>query len=69
MFKWDSTNEILTDYMGMPLSRTEAQELRKLINKHLKKSPADLAELGNIVYKRSMPSMHRDEPLPSSDFV
>lgn len=45
MIQWDEESKVLTDYMGCPLSRSEALELREQLRKHLKKSPADLAHL------------------------
>lgn len=69
MIRWDEENGALVDYTGMPLSHTEVKELRERIKQHLRKTPEDLAKIANVAYAKSMPSMHRDEPLPASDFV
>lgn len=55
MIKWDDTNKVFTDYMGYPLSRTEVQQLRSGIKLHLKKSPADLAQIANERLEKDMP--------------
>lgn len=57
MIQWDSERKVLVDYMGMPLSRTEAEELRKCITLHLKHSAADLAGVALKVTKERFPNM------------
>lgn len=68
MLRWDFENNVFTDYMGMPVSRTMVVALRKMIRDHLKKSPADLAHLGNQVYQQQMPRMQKDSPLLPESF-
>jgi hypothetical protein len=41
--------------MGYPLSRTAVTDMRKAIKQHLKRSPADLAEIANEKLKVEMP--------------
>lgn len=53
MIQWDEGRQILTDYMGYPISRTEALELRDQVRKHLKNSAADLAEQANKIAEAS----------------
>jgi len=55
MIQWDESRQILTDYMGYPLSRSEAVAYREAIRKHLKNSAADLAEIANQKLKKEMP--------------
>ena len=57
MIQWDEVNQVLVDYMGYPISRTEALEYRRLIALHLKKSPADLSSSARKIMKVQAPSM------------
>lgn len=54
---WDDKHKVLTDYMGLPISRTEALLLREQINKHLKKSSADLAAIEIKIVEEKHPYM------------
>lgn len=47
--RWDDSHGVLTDSMGVPLSRSAAKELRALISAHLKKDAGVLASIGNGV--------------------
>lgn len=47
MINWDAKNEVLVDYMGYPISRTEALAMSKQITDHLKKTPEQLAQIAN----------------------
>lgn len=55
MIQWDEKNQVLTDYMGYPLSRAEAEEFRAALRRHMRKSPADLAAIANKKLKVDMP--------------
>lgn len=53
---WDEGAGCLVDYMGYPLSRTKVMQLRERVNKHLKKSAADLAGVALEHTKERYPS-------------
>jgi hypothetical protein len=49
-------DDILTDYMGLPLSRQAARDLRDQANRYLKKSPTKIAEYANRVMAEKHPT-------------
>lgn len=55
MPEWDERNGVLVDYMMYPISKKEALALRKQLLAHLKKTPAELAEIANRQLKKDMP--------------
>lgn len=62
MIQWDDTNKVLVDYMGYPISRSEALAFRERIRLHLKKSSADLAAVATNKLKVDMPHYPPCEP-------
>lgn len=57
MIQWDEDRGVFTDYMGMPLSRSEVVRLRGQVKQHLKKSAPDLAAVALDVTKEKYPNM------------
>lgn len=57
MIQWDEERGVLTDYMGMPLSRSDVLQLRHQIKRHLRKSAADLAAVAMEVARDKYPNM------------
>lgn len=59
---------IITDYMGIPLSRSEALDQIEALKRHLEFTPEELCEVGNLAFAKHMPSMHRDFPMLPEKF-
>lgn len=49
--------DILTDYMGLPLTKVQVRALLIKAQKHLEKDPEELAAYGNSVLKKKYPAM------------
>lgn len=57
MDHWSEEHKCLCDYMGLPITRTEAKEAIALLRAHLKRTPAQLAKIHNDLVAKSHPSM------------
>ncbi len=68
MIQWSEELQCLTDYMGVPCSRTQALEYREALRKHLKHSAADLAGIALKVLKEKHPNMAEQLPFCPEDF-
>lgn len=69
MSEWNEELQCLVDYMGMPISRKEAQEELVAAKAHLKKSPVQLAALAKTVLTKNYPSMVEQQDLSPERFA
>lgn len=69
MIQWSDEHKCLIDYMGYPISRSEAIALRKAITTHLKKSPADLAAIARQIVRQQAPNMEEQMNLEPENFA
>ena len=65
MINWNEEHKCLCDYMGLPISRSDAIALRDLIRQHLKHSAPDLAHAANEIMRERYPSQ---PPVPVETF-
>jgi len=54
---WSEEHQCLVDYMGLPLTKTEARNLMAAAKAHLRKSEIKLAAIKNEVLEKKYPKM------------
>lgn len=62
-------DDILVDYMGLPLKREQVLAIMEKAKKHLKKSPRKIAEYGNEVIRTRHPYMAKQVHFEAGDFA
>lgn len=61
--------DMLVDYMGLPLNRGQVLAILEKAKKHLKKSPRKIAEYSNEVIRERHPHMARQIHFEAEDFL
>jgi hypothetical protein len=62
VIQWDKENEMLVDYMGLPLPKSEVRDILEQAQKHLDQKPATLYG----VYAERMHRLHPEQAFETS---
>lgn len=68
MYEWSEELQCLVDYMGIPVSRSEAKAVLDAAQAHLQKSSVQLAALAKTVLVKRYPEMVEQQDLTPKRF-